>query len=63
MEASALFAVAAFRSVRLALMLYGGDDVSGAEWDPRQWPDRNHSIRAQLIDHSLRACRMLVRTG
>ncbi len=61
MEAAALFAVMRFRGVRLALVLYGGDDVSGADWDPRQWPDRNHAVRAELVDHSLRACRELVR--
>ena len=35
MEASALFAVARFRRVELAQMLYGGDDLSGKDWDPR----------------------------
>jgi uridine phosphorylase len=37
MEAAALFAVAAFRSVRLAMILYGGDDVSQEKWDRRLW--------------------------
>jgi uridine phosphorylase len=60
MEASALFAVMRFRGVRLALVLFGGDDISGADWDPRQWPDKRHAIRAELIDHSLNACRRLV---
>ena len=32
MEAAAFFAVAQFRGVTFAQMLYGGDDVSGAEW-------------------------------
>jgi uridine phosphorylase len=35
MEAAALFAVAAFRGVDIGQLLYGGDDVSGHEWDPR----------------------------
>ena len=35
MEAAAFFAVAQFRGVQLAQLLYGADDVSGAEWDPR----------------------------
>ncbi len=60
MEAAALFAVAQFRGVRLAQMLYGGDDVSGAEWDPRRWSDRRHGIRAELITIALSACRDLV---
>ena len=37
MEASALFAVARFRGVELAQILYGGDDVSGDVWDARDW--------------------------
>lgn len=37
MEAAALFAVSAFRKVRLAAVLYGGDDVSQERWDRRQW--------------------------
>jgi len=61
MEAAALFAVMSFRGVRLAQMLYGGDDVSGADWDPRQWPDKRHGIRAELVEISLAACRDLVR--
>ena len=60
MEAAALFAVAKFRDVRLAQMLYGGDDVSGAEWDPRRWGDRRHGIRAELVELALSACGNLV---
>jgi uridine phosphorylase len=37
MEAAALFAVARFRGVSLAQMLYAGDDLSGEVWDPRGW--------------------------
>jgi uridine phosphorylase len=37
MEAAALFAVARFRGVSLAVMLYAGDDLSGEAWDPREW--------------------------
>lgn len=37
MEAAALIAVAAFRGVPLAQVLYGGDDLSGGEWDHRSW--------------------------
>ena len=35
MEAAAFFAVARFRAIRFAQLLYGGDDLSGAEWDDR----------------------------
>lgn len=37
MEAAAFFAVARFRGIRFAQLLYGGDDLSGAEWDARDW--------------------------
>ena len=59
MEASALFAVARYRGARIGQMLYGGDDVSGLEWDPRSWGDKKHGIRAQLIELSLTAAATL----
>lgn len=37
MEAAAFFAVARFRGIRFAQLLYGGDDVSGETWDERGW--------------------------
>ena len=44
MEASALFAVGAFRGVPVGQILYGGDDVSGlGDWDSRDWD--THTIR------------------
>jgi len=55
MEAAALFAVAQFRGVAFGQMLYGGDDVSGAEWDHRGWQDRG-STRARLLRLAARAC-------
>lgn len=48
MEASAFFAVAQFRGVPFGQMLYGGDDVSGAEWDHRDWIKRP-TVREQLF--------------
>ncbi len=40
MEAAAFFAVAQFRDVPFAQILYGGDDLSGDEWDRRDWMGR-----------------------
>jgi uridine phosphorylase len=37
MESAAFFAVARFRGVEFAQILYAGDDVSGEVWDPRGW--------------------------
>lgn len=45
MEAAALFAVAEYRGVHLAQVLYGGDDVSQETWDPRGWGDSDVTTR------------------
>ncbi len=37
MEAAALFAIAQFRGVSFAQLLYGGDSLAGDEWDHRGW--------------------------
>ena len=37
MEAAAFFAVARFRGIRFAQLLYGGDDLSSDVWDGRDW--------------------------
>ena len=55
MEAAALFAVARFRGVILAQVLYGGDDVSGAEWDSRHW-DQSLTVREQVFWLAAEAC-------
>jgi len=55
MEAAALFAVAEFRGVQIGQLLYGGDDVSGIEWDPREHGQRI-SAREKLFWLSLEAC-------
>jgi uridine phosphorylase len=48
MECAALFAVAQFRGVRLGALLSGGDDVSGTEWDLRDW-QAQPDVRARMI--------------
>jgi uridine phosphorylase len=55
MEAAALFAVARFRAVVLAQLLYGGDDVSGGEWDSRHW-DKSTSVRERVFRLAAEAC-------
>lgn len=55
MECAAFFAVAQFRSVVFAQLLYGGDDVSGAEWDSRHWT-RQTSVREKLFWLAAEAC-------
>jgi purine-nucleoside phosphorylase len=55
MEAAALFAVALFRRVSLAQILYGGDDVSGLDWDPRHSEGRA-AVRERIFWLAAEAC-------
>ena len=55
MEAAAFLAVSKFRNVKLGQILYGGDDLSGVEWDERSWKSRS-DIRYNLVQISLRIC-------
>jgi len=49
MEASALAAVAAFRGVPLAQVVYCGDDLAGESWDHRSWQSLS-DVREDLFD-------------
>ncbi|RPI92452.1 MAG: purine-nucleoside phosphorylase [Chloroflexi bacterium] len=55
MESAALIAVAQFRGVIFGQALYGGDDLSGAVWDHRQWQSRS-DIRENLFWLCADAC-------
>lgn len=55
MEAAAFFAVSRFRNVVLGQILFGGDDLSGIEWDSRQWTSRDE-IKRGLVELSLKTC-------
>lgn len=48
MEAASLMAVAQFRNVQLGQILYAGDDLSGENWDNREWQSRK-DIREHLF--------------
>ncbi|MBN1247130.1 MAG: nucleoside phosphorylase [Anaerolineae bacterium] len=48
MEAAGLMAVAQFRGVPLAQILYAGDDLSGAQWDNRNWQSKA-DVRTHLF--------------
>lgn len=58
MEAAAFFAVSKFRNVVLGQILFGGDDLSGVEWDSRRWTSREE-IRRSLVELSLKTCLQL----
>ncbi len=55
MEAAALFAVANFRNVKIAQILYAGDDLSGKKWDNRSW-NKMSELRQKLIWLAAEAC-------
>lgn len=55
MEAAALFAVAEFRGVQIGHLLYGDDDVSGIEWDSRQF-GKKISAREKLFWLAVETC-------
>jgi uridine phosphorylase len=48
MEAAGMMAVAQFRGVAFGQVVYGGDDLSGPEWDNRGWQSRS-DIRQNLF--------------
>lgn len=58
MEAAALFAVARFRNVEIAQILYAGDDLSGEFWEAREW-NKQKNIRKKLLELSITACSFL----
>ena len=55
MEAAALFAVARFRQVELAQIIYSGDNLDADEWDSRDWV-RNWGVREILVEMAAEAC-------
>ena len=55
MEAASFIAVAQYRKVTFGQVLYGGDDVSGGEWDNRGWQSRTE-VRESLFWLSVEAC-------
>ncbi|GCE06167.1 nucleoside phosphorylase [Dictyobacter aurantiacus] len=55
MEAAAFFAVARFRSVQFAQILYGGDDVGSEQWDGREWTTQT-TVREKLFWLAAESC-------
>jgi hypothetical protein len=55
MEASAMFAVAQYRRVHLAQMMYSGDDISGDKWQNRNW-DKHYDLRNHMTNLAGEAC-------
>jgi uridine phosphorylase len=55
MEAAGMMAVAQFRGVAFGQIVYGGDDLSGTEWDRRSWQTRI-DVREALFWLAAEAC-------
>lgn len=55
MEAAAFFAVSKFRNVVLGQIIYGGDDLSGIEWNSRNW-NSLEDARINLVELSMAIC-------
>ena len=55
MEAAAFMAVARYRRVRFAQLLYAGDSLAGDQWQERQWTTAL-STREQLFWHAADTC-------
>lgn len=55
MESASLIAVAQFRNAIFGQALYGGDDLSGLEWDSREWTSRR-DVRESLFWLCADAC-------
>ena len=52
MEAAAFFAVSQYYDIPLAQLLYAGDDVSGTQWDSRNW-NKREGIRYNLLSATI----------
>jgi uridine phosphorylase len=48
MESSAFIAVARYRRLRFAQLLYAGDSLAGEQWDSRSWVSARH-VREKLF--------------
>ncbi|MDE3065422.1 MAG: nucleoside phosphorylase [Acidobacteriota bacterium] len=62
MESSAFIAVARYRGLRFAQLLYAGDSLAGETWDSRHW-DRAGSVREHLFEVAARAALALDRAA
>lgn len=59
MECAAFFAVAQFRGVVFAQLLYAGDDLDSEAWDSRGWTERT-STREKLFWLAVESCLSIV---
>lgn len=55
MECASFFAVAEYKNLQLGQILYAGDDLSGKEWNSRDWKGQ-HSIREKVLLLAIDIC-------
>ncbi len=55
MECASYFAVAQHKGVKLGQILYAGDDLSGKDWNSRNWKD-NKDIRNKILELAIAIC-------
>lgn len=55
MECASYLAVAQYKNVALGQLLYAGDDLSGTQWDSRDWKNRTDT-RKFLLELAIKIC-------
>jgi len=55
MECASYLAVAQYKNVALGQLLYAGDDLSGTQWDSRNWKNKT-DIRKFLLELAINVC-------
>ncbi len=58
MECASYLAVAQYKDVMLGQLLYAGDDLSGNQWDSRNWKSKT-DIRKYLLKLTMDLCGMI----
>ena len=58
MECASYLAVAQYKNVVLGQLLYAGDDLSGNQWDSRNWKSKT-DIRKYLLELTIDLCSMI----
>ena len=58
MECASYLATAQYKDVALGQLLYAGDDLSGNQWDSRNWKSKN-DIRKCLLELTIDLCSVL----
>ena len=58
MECASYYAVARYKQVKLGMVLYAGDDLSGRQWNSRNWKNASDT-RTLLLKLSIEICKKI----